>query len=71
MKSATNTITATITVLQQAKIIFCLIIQIKDEIKFCVNHLFAYIHEIHLSIQDTATTAAETPLLKNKSPWIY
>lgn len=34
-------------------------------------HLFACIHEIHLSIQDTATIAAEIYLLKNKSLWMY
>lgn len=34
-------------------------------------HLFACIHEIHLSIQDIATIAAEIYLLKNKSLWMY
>lgn len=43
----------------------------EDEIKSSMNHLFACIHEIHLSIQDTATIAAEIYLLKNKSLWMY
>lgn len=55
-KTATNTTTAT------SKKFSCLIMQ-KKEIEFSMNHLLACIHEIHLSIQDTATTAAETYLL--------
>lgn len=58
------------TVLQQAKLIFCLIME-KKKIKSSVNHLFAYIHEIHLSIPNTATTAAEIYLFKNKSLCMY
>lgn len=75
-KTATNTTTTISHVLQQGKIISCLSMQKKkkkkeDEIKSSMNHLFACIHEIHLSIQDIATIAAEIYLLKNKSLWMY